>query len=977
MPNDQENVTTKFKVDVSDLKKNITTANNTIKLLNAEIKNISAGMEKGAETADTLAAKMQKQSQIVDAEKSKLSALKSQLQRLVQAQESGASVVNDLTRKYQQAAEQYGANSEEAKKYLQELNKAETAQDKNAAAIERLNVQIVNQDTAVKNAAAQVDSYSSALSSMNNDAAQAQNGAEDLSESLDGVNDSAEETTGGGLTAFGVALANLAADIIASAISKMKELITETVKVGETFDSSMSNVGAISGATAEEMDALRDKAAEMGASTKFSASQVADGFGYMAMAGWKTEQMVDGIGGVLDLAAASGADLATTSDIVTDALTAMGLQAGDAGHLADVMAAASSNANTNVEMMGETFKYVAPVAGSLGYSIEDTATAIGLMANAGIKSSQAGTALRGALTRIAKPSKEAQEAMIKLGLATETTTKAIDSKKLEAAQNKVTDRNLSLEKSQIAYNTALNKYGAESSQAQTAAINLQKAQNALAQAQAEVKREQEGTITQTQLNSKLMTDENGNMRDLADVMGILRDSFKDLSADEKAQAASALFGTNAMSGMLAIINASDEDFNKLSSAIQNADGKAAEMAETMQDNLGGDVTKAKSNLESFQLMLYEKFEPSLRKGVEALNKLIDKFKWLITNSDKVEKKLKQIAPVITGIGTAIATFLVIINKSAIIGAFVTGLTAIKTAFVGLWAVLAANPVGLIVAAIAGLVAAFVTLWNTSEEFRNFWIGLWDTVKNAVETAITAVAEFFQSAWDGVELVKEEFATAWENIKTVWSAAGDFFGGIWDTIKSKFTSVGTWFKTTFTTAWTNIKNVFSTVGDFFGGIWDTIKSKFTSIGTKVGDAIGGAFKSAINAVLQTVEDAINAVPDAINGALDVINKIPGVNISHMGYVELPRLAKGGIVDKSMLANIGEAGKEAVIPLERNKAGLKEIARLLANEMPAINGIGGNGGDTVYNFTQNNTSPKALSRYDIYRQTKNLIRAVKGV
>jgi TP901 family phage tail tape measure protein len=726
------------------------------------------------------------------------------------------------------------------------------------------------------------------------------------------------------------------------------------------------------------MDALRDKAAEMGASTKFSASEVADGFGYMAMAGWKTEQMVDGIDGVLNLAAASGADLATTSDIVTDALTAMGLQAGDAAHLADVMAAASSNANTNVEMMGETFKYVAPVAGSLGYSIEDTATAIGLMANAGIKSSQAGTALRGALTRITKPSKEAQEAMLKLGLATETTTKAIDSKKLEAAQNKVNDKTLSLEKSQIAYNTALNKYGAESTQAQTAAINLQKAQNALAQAQEEVKREQEGTITTTRLNSKLITDEQGNMRDLSDVMSILRDSFKDLSADEKAQAASSLFGQNAMSGMLAIINASDEDFNKLSSAIQNADGKAAEMAETMQDNLGGDVTKAKSNLESFQLMLYRKFEPTLRNGVNALNKLIDKFKWLIENSDTVKKKIEKIAPVIAGIGTAIATFLVIINKSAIIGAFVTGLTAIKTAFVGLWAVLAANPIGLIIAAVAGLVAAIVTLWNTNEDFRNWVIGAWETIKNAVETAITAITEFFQSAWDGTELVKEEFSQAWEDIKSVWSTAGDFFAGIWTTIKVTFASVGTWFKTKFTSAWTSIKNVFSpeTVGEFFGGIWDTIKSKFTSIGTKVGDAIGGAFKSAINAVLQTVEDAINAVPDAINGALDVINQIPGVNIPSMGYVELPRLAKGGIVGKSMLANIGEAGKEAVIPLERNKAGLREIARLLVDEMPAIGGVNGAKGGTVYNFTQNNTSPKALSRYEIYRQTKNLINAAKG-
>ena len=174
------------------------------------------------------------------------------------------------------------------------------------------------------------------------------------------------------------------------------------VKTTADFDSSMSNVSAISGATGEDFDRLRDKAREMGAETKFSASEAADAMSYMAMAGWKTDDMLNGISGIMDLAAASGADLATTSDIVTDALTGMGYTAADAGRLADVMAAASSNANTNVEMMGETFKYVAPVCGSLGYSMEDTALAVGLMANSGIKASQAGTQLRGALTNMVK-----------------------------------------------------------------------------------------------------------------------------------------------------------------------------------------------------------------------------------------------------------------------------------------------------------------------------------------------------------------------------------------------------------------------------------------------------------------------------------------------------------------------------------------------------------------------------------------------
>ena len=172
------------------------------------------------------------------------------------------------------------------------------------------------------------------------------------------------------------------------------------VKTSADFDSSMSQVAAVSGATGDDLQALRDKAREMGAKTKFSASEAADAMNYMAMAGWKTGDMLSGIEGIMNLAAASGEDLATTSDIVTDALTAFGMTADDSGHFADLLAAASSNANTNVSMMGETFKYCAPIAGALGYSAEDTAEAIGLMANAGIKSSQAGTSLRTIMTRL-------------------------------------------------------------------------------------------------------------------------------------------------------------------------------------------------------------------------------------------------------------------------------------------------------------------------------------------------------------------------------------------------------------------------------------------------------------------------------------------------------------------------------------------------------------------------------------------------
>lgn len=214
------------------------------------------------------------------------------------------------------------------------------------------------------------------------------------------VSDNIATQLGKKSSAIGEKLTSAGSTLTKTVTTPIVGLGTAAVTVTANFESAMSKVSAISGAVGDDFDALSDKAREMGASTKFSASEAAEAFQYMAMAGWKTEDMLGGIEGVLDLAAASGESLATTSDIVTDALTAFGLTANDTAHFADVLAAASSNANTNVSMMGETFKYAAPIAGALGYSIEDTAEAIGLLANSGIKGSQAGTTLRTIMNKL-------------------------------------------------------------------------------------------------------------------------------------------------------------------------------------------------------------------------------------------------------------------------------------------------------------------------------------------------------------------------------------------------------------------------------------------------------------------------------------------------------------------------------------------------------------------------------------------------
>lgn len=311
------------------------------------------------------------------------------------------------------------------------------------------------------------------------------------------------------------------------------------LKTTADFDAGMSEVKAISGATGTEFKQLETKAIQMSEKTKYSATKTASAFKYMAMAGWDTNDMLSGISGVMNLAAASGEDLATTSDIVTDALTAFGLSAKDSSHFADILAQASSRSNTNVGLMGETFKYVAPVAGALGYSAEDCAVAIGLMANSGIKASQAGTALRSLFTRLAKPTDTVAAAMEK-------------------------------------YNITL-------------------------------------------------TDANGNMKPLSTLMSEMRDRFSGLSEAQKANLAATLAGQEGMSGLLAIVNSSDDDFKNLTDSINNADGASERMAKTMQDNLKGSFTIFKSTVESAAISIGKKLTPEVRKFVDTGTNLVKKF----------------------------------------------------------------------------------------------------------------------------------------------------------------------------------------------------------------------------------------------------------------------------------------------------------------------------------------------------------------
>ena len=418
-------------------------------------------------------------------------------------------------------------------------------------------------------AATKVSGIVHSLSNIKNKATDGKSGVEGLKTALQKVASTSLSALHSGLSKVG-SLAKSAGSAVLSGLGKGITAITKgvaagvtaagtavagataaAVKVGSSFEAAMSSVASISGATGQDFTDLETKAKQMGATTAFSATEAANAMEYMAMAGWKTTDMVSGIDGIMNLAAASGADLAQTSDIVTDGLTAFGMSAGESSRFANVMAAASSNANTNVEMMGETFKYVGAAAGAMGYSIEDMAVATGLMANAGIKGSQAGTALRSTITRMAKPTKESQTAMDALGMS--------------------------------------------------------------------------------------VTRSDGSMKSFAEVMTDMRTGMQGMTEDQKASYAAMLGGQEAMSGLLAIANASDKDFQDLTTAIAesstcyNGLGAAAQMAAVKLDNLQGDVTILKSGLEGLGIAIYDNIKGPLRSVTQTATKMVGSLSDALTN----------------------------------------------------------------------------------------------------------------------------------------------------------------------------------------------------------------------------------------------------------------------------------------------------------------------------------------------------------
>ena len=553
---------------------------------------------------------------------------------------------------------------------------------------------------------------------------------------------------------------------------------TAAVSTAANFESSMSQVQATMGITKDSMsevngesvntmDTLSALAKKMGSETAFSASECAEALNYLALAGYDTQQMCDTLPTVLNLAAAGGIDLAAASDMVTDAMSALGMGVDEAGTMVDQMAKTASTTNTSVAQLGEGILTIGATAKTVKGGTAELNTALGILANNGIKGAEGGTHLRNVILSLQNPTDKAADCLNELGVS--------------------------------------------------------------------------------------VYDSEGNMRSLNDILGDLNTSMDGMTAEEKSNIIGKIFNKTDLSSVNALLANTGDTWDDLQQSIIDSGGAAQQMADTQLDNLQGQITILKSALEGLAISFGELLLPAIKMIVGWVQKFVD---WLNGMDEGTKKVITTVAllaaalgPVLIVVGkvvSAVGTIMTIVPKVAGV------INTVKTAFAALNTTMLANPIFLIIAAITALVAAFIYLWNTNEDFRQFWINLWENVKAVAIAVWEAIKNFFSAAWEAIS------STA----QAVWNGIKDFFSGLWEGIKTIFTTVVEVIKTIITTYFNIYKTIITTVLNAIKTVFTTVWNGIKTVVTTVVTAIQTFITTAWNAIKNTVTTVLNAIKTVI-------------------------------------------------------------------------------------------------------------------
>lgn len=980
----EENYTSKFRVDVSDLKKGLSEANQAIKKANAEFKNATAGMGDWEKSADGLNAKITQQKKLVEEEQKKLDLLREQLSRVNKSQEDGKKTISDLNGKYDEAVKKYGATSEEAKKYAKQLSDAEAAQERNRKAAEKLELQIINQDTAVKNAKSDIAKYEGELNSLETEQKQDKTATENLNESIEDTGKQAQKTTDGGLSAFTVALGDLAANVITAVISKLGDLGKAAMDSFEEFEKGSDAVIKSTGATGEQADELRKAYSNAAKQVKGDMESIGEATGAVnTRLGFTGEKLTEATTQFTKFAEITGTDAKTAVELVSRAMGDAGIEADNYSEVLDKLAKASQGSGISVDKLAESLtKYGAPMR-ALGFDTNESIALFSQWEKAGVNTEIAFSGMKKAISSWAADGKDAKEEFKKTldEIAAAPDIAAATTQAIEVFGQKAgPDLADAIQGGRFEYSEFLKLV--ESSQ-DTVAKTYEETESGLDKLKLAT---QSLKVTAGELVNgvfekispdidkllsgfnALISGEAGAAETIGEAVGNIAVNIITTITDliPKAVTIGAKLLENVATGILSalpdfikgITQAITSLLRSLGSIIPNVIDAFLEVLPAINEALYGAIPQIASALGDLLTILVNKLPALMKKALATMPKVYRVIAESLTNA----------LPVLS---TALQSVLqaIIDNYPVMIPILKDGITTLITELSSIAATFA--PLlqeGLIQFLMIALEAAPQMIELLSDEIDVLIPAITEALINnlplLIETAqqmaiatTKAIPPVLEALWvvlktivkEGLESTLKLAGEAWKGIKSVFGNVADFFGDV------------------FSKAWERVKAVFSTGGKIFDGIKEGIVSAFTA---------------TVNAIIRGINKVVTVPFESIN---DILDKLQGIEVlgispfeglvSRISIPQIPELAYGGILKRGQLGLLEGKNDEAVIPLQNNMEGMHRIAGMLAAEM----GGGKIGGDTVnnYTFTQTNNSPKALSRWDIYRQTRNLINAMKGV